>query len=41
LIALWDGATGDGLGGTEDMVNRANERGANTIILDSKTIFGL
>jgi tetratricopeptide (TPR) repeat protein len=41
LIALWDGATGDGPGGTEDMVTRAEERGANTIILNSKDIFGL
>lgn len=41
LIALWDGGTGDGPGGTQDMVNRANESGAKTIILDTKKIFEL
>ncbi|HEV2706897.1 MAG TPA: tetratricopeptide repeat-containing protein [Pyrinomonadaceae bacterium] len=41
LIALWDGRAGDGLGGTEDMVNRANERGAKTVILKTKELFGL
>jgi len=41
LIALWNGATGDGAGGTADMVQKAQERGAKTIILDTKKIFGL
>lgn len=41
LIALWDGAAGDGAGGTQDMVNRADESGAKTIILPTKEIFGL
>lgn len=41
LIALWDGGAGDGPGGTEDMVKRARERGARTVILDTKTLFGL
>jgi hypothetical protein len=39
LIALWNGATGDGAGGTADMVEKAQERGAKTIILDTKKIF--
>ncbi len=39
LIALWNGATGDGPGGTADMVGKAQERGAKTIILDTKKIF--
>jgi hypothetical protein len=41
LIALWDGEAGDGAGGTQDMVNRADESGAKTIILPTKQIFGL
>lgn len=41
LIALWDGGTGDGPGGTQDMVNRAEEKGAKTIILNTKELFGL
>jgi hypothetical protein len=39
LIALWNGAPGDGAGGTDDMVQIAQERGAKTIILDTKKIF--
>jgi len=39
LIALWNGATGDGPGGTADMVDKARERGAKIIILDTKQIF--
>ena len=39
LIALWNGATGDGAGGTADMVQKAQERGAKTVILDTKEIF--
>ncbi|MGH7853224.1 MAG: tetratricopeptide repeat-containing protein, partial [Candidatus Binatia bacterium] len=35
LIALWNGATGDGPGGTEDMVERATDRGARFIHLDT------
>jgi hypothetical protein len=38
LIALWNGATGDGAGGTEDMVNRAKDRGATFIHLDAKKL---
>jgi hypothetical protein len=39
LIALWDGGAGDGPGGTQDMVNRADESGAKTIVLQTKAIF--
>ena len=38
LIALWNGATGDGSGGTEDMVERAKDRGARFIHLDTKKL---
>ena len=41
LIALWNGASGDAPGGTADMVQKAQERGAKTIILNTKKIFGL
>jgi hypothetical protein len=41
LIALWDGGTGDGPGGTEDMVRLARARGAKTIHLNTKELFGL
>ncbi len=41
LIALWDGEEGDGPGGTKDMVEKARERGAKTIIFDTKQLFGL
>ena len=35
LIALWNGEVGDGPGGTEDMVQRAQNRGATFIHLDT------
>jgi hypothetical protein len=38
LIALWNGATGDGPGGTEDMVERAKNRGARFIHLDTRKL---
>jgi hypothetical protein len=41
LIALWDGAPGDGPGGTGDLVARAKQRQARTILLDTKSLFGL
>ncbi|HVF57045.1 MAG TPA: hypothetical protein VM934_12900 [Pyrinomonadaceae bacterium] len=42
LIALWDQApSGDGAGGTGDLVQRARARGARTIILDTRQLFGL
>jgi nucleotide-binding universal stress UspA family protein len=39
LIALWDGKTGDGPGGTADLVQKASEQGAKTIILDTTVLF--
>jgi hypothetical protein len=41
LIALWNGEKGDAPGGTEDLVQKARERGAKTVILNTKDIFGL
>ena len=41
LIALWNKQSGDGPGGTGDLVAQARARGAKTIIIDSKEIFGL
>ena len=38
LVALWNGATGDGPGGTEDMVERAKDRGARFIHLDTRKL---
>jgi len=38
LIALWNGAVGDGPGGTEDMVKRAQDRGATFIHLDARRL---
>jgi len=38
LIALWNGATADGPGGTEDMVDRAKSRGATFIHLDARKL---
>lgn len=39
LIALWDGKTGDGPGGTDDMVALAKGRGARVIVLDTVRLF--
>lgn len=41
LIALWNGQEGDGPGGTGDLVERARERGARTVILDTRKLFGV
>ena len=41
LIALWNGAGGDGPGGTEDMVGRASEAAASRMVLDTVELFGL
>ena len=41
VIGLWDGQTGDGLGGTEHMISLARERGARFIRLDTKKLFDL
>jgi hypothetical protein len=38
LIALWNGEAGDGPGGTEDMVQRAQDRGATFIHLDARKL---
>jgi Tetratricopeptide Repeats-Sensor len=38
LVALWNGSSGDGPGGTEDMVKRAMDRGATFIHLDTRTL---
>jgi hypothetical protein len=41
LIALWNGKTGDGPGGTADLVDQAGQRGAKVVILDTKELFGI
>ncbi len=41
IVALWDGAAGDGPGGTEHMVSLAEERGARVVRLDTNNLFGL
>jgi hypothetical protein len=41
LIALWNGKTGDGPGGTADMIDIARARGAAVRILDTNALFGL
>ncbi len=38
LIALWDGKGGDGMGGTEHMIQEAVLKGAKTIIIDLKQV---
>jgi hypothetical protein len=40
LIALWDGKAEDGAGGTQDMVSKAEESAAKTIVLQTGKIFG-
>ena len=41
LIALWNGEQGDGPGGTGDLVERAKERHAEAVILDTRGLFGI
>ena len=42
LIALWDRKpTGDGPGGTSDLVAKVERRGARTVIIDTKTALGV
>jgi hypothetical protein len=41
VIALWDGSSGDGPGGTEDMVTKARTRGAKTVDLNTRTLFSI
>jgi hypothetical protein len=38
LLALWNGVAGDGPGGTDDMVQRAVDRGATFIHLDARKL---
>ncbi|MDQ2695929.1 MAG: hypothetical protein M3Z21_11240, partial [Pseudomonadota bacterium] len=40
LIALWDGKAGDGPGGTRHMVEAAEARGAQVVMLDTNRLFG-
>jgi hypothetical protein len=39
VMALWNGKEGDGPGGTADMIRIAQERGAETRVLDTNAIF--
>ena len=41
LFALWNGEGGDGVGGTQDMVNQASSHGAKIVILNTKELFNL
>lgn len=41
LIALWNGKAGDGPGGTADLVEQSQRRGAKVVILDTNELFGL
>ncbi len=41
LIALWDGAEGDGPGGTGDLVRKVENLGARVEIINTKELFGL
>jgi hypothetical protein len=41
LIALWDERSGDGPGGTEDLVFQAEKCGARSVILRTRLLFGL
>jgi hypothetical protein len=41
LIALWDGAGGDGPGGTGDLVKKVEAIGARCEVIDTKKLFGL
>jgi hypothetical protein len=38
---LWNGQRGDGPGGTSDMISRAGDRGAETRVLDTTSLFNL
>jgi hypothetical protein len=41
LIALWDGDSGDGPGGTSDLVDQVTARGHKVVILDAKRLKSL
>jgi len=38
LLALWDGTTGDGPGGTEHMIRLAKQQGASTVIIRTQDL---
>jgi hypothetical protein len=38
LIALWDGNSGDGPGGTADLVEQVIARGCKVVILDAERL---
>ena len=40
VLALWNGKQGDGPGGTADMIDIAQARGAETRVLDTTVVFG-
>ncbi len=41
VVALWNGEAGDGPGGTADLVTKAQQRGAKTVILNTNEVFRL
>ena len=41
LIALWDGAGGDGPRGTGDLVKKVENLGARCEVINTKELFGL
>jgi hypothetical protein len=41
LIALWDGAGGDGAGGTADLVEKVEGMGARCEVIKTGELFGL
>jgi len=41
LIALWDGASGDGPGGTGDLVEKVEGLGARSEVIKTKELFGI
>jgi hypothetical protein len=38
LLALWDGKGGDGMGGTQHMVDEAGQKGAKIVVLDMNSL---
>ena len=41
LLALWDGNSGDGPGGTSEMVRLFRKHGANVVLIDTRELFCL
>lgn len=39
FLCLWDGAAGDGPGGTKDMVDAIGRRGGRVLVLDTRELF--